>query len=47
MAHRLGGAPIYEVLLDRTLRLAGTPRATPAAEEQIGGWDERERRTGA
>lgn len=46
VADRLGGAPIYEVLLDRTLRLAGTPRATPAAEEQIGGWDERERRTG-
>lgn len=46
VADRLGGAPIYEVLLDRTLRLAGTPRAAPpAAEEQIGGWDERERRT--
>ncbi|MFG1319031.1 H(+)/Cl(-) exchange transporter ClcA [Xanthobacter autotrophicus] len=46
VAEALGGKPIYEVLLDRTLRLAGTPRqeATPASDE-LGGWDERERRT--
>jgi CIC family chloride channel protein len=45
VAEGLGGKPIYEVLLERTLRLAGkTPSPTPE-DEPIGGWDERERRT--
>lgn len=46
VAEALGGKPIYEVLLDRTLRLAGTPRQkAPPASDELGGWDERERRT--
>ncbi|ABS67702.1 Chloride channel core [Xanthobacter versatilis] len=46
VAEALGGKPIYEVLLDRTLRLAGTPRhEAPPASEELGGWDERERKT--
>ncbi|MFG1393448.1 H(+)/Cl(-) exchange transporter ClcA [Xanthobacter agilis] len=45
VAEGLGGKPIYEVLLERTLSLAGkTPSPTPE-DEPIGGWDERERRT--
>lgn len=49
VAEALGGKPIYEVLLERTLRLAGTPvrpphEDAPPAGEAIGGWDERERR---
>ncbi len=43
VAEALGGKPIYEVLLERTLRLAGqTPPKEPEGAEQIGGWDERE-----
>ncbi len=46
IADWLGGRPIYEVLLERTLALAGTPdtRATaPTADgsPQLGGWDQR------
>ncbi|WP_226584403.1 H(+)/Cl(-) exchange transporter ClcA [Acuticoccus sediminis] len=43
VADRLGGRPIYEVLLERTLRLAGeAPPVPPASERrQIGGWDQR------
>ncbi|MBN9021915.1 MAG: chloride channel protein, partial [Rhizobiales bacterium] len=42
----LGGRPIYEVLLERTLRLAGQPApatapATADQSPQIGGWDQR------
>lgn len=49
VAEALGGKPIYEMLLDRTLRLAGTPvrpphEDEPSSAEAIGGWDERERR---
>lgn len=45
VAEALGGKPIYEVLLERTLRLAGQTPSPAPAEEPIGGWDERERRT--
>jgi CIC family chloride channel protein len=45
VAEWLGGKPIYEVLLDRTLRLAGQarPAVAPATadRQQIGGWDQR------
>lgn len=44
VAEGLGGRPIYEVLLDRTLRLAGMPRPPEPEQDVIGGWDERERR---
>ncbi|MFG1294283.1 MULTISPECIES: H(+)/Cl(-) exchange transporter ClcA [Xanthobacter] len=45
VAEALGGKPIYEVLLERTLLLAGkTPPKAPE-DEPIGGWDERERRS--
>ncbi|MCG5234562.1 H(+)/Cl(-) exchange transporter ClcA [Xanthobacter oligotrophicus] len=48
VAEALGGKPIYEVLLDRTLRLTGTPRSgAPFPNEELGGWDERERKTKA
>ncbi len=46
VADRLGGRPIYEVLLERTLALAGeapkgaAPSATDSAPE-VGGWDQR------
>lgn len=48
VAEALGGRPIYEVLLERTLRLAGQTVPPPDAKaadgtEQIGGWDERKR----
>lgn len=43
VADALGGKPIYEVLLERTLRLAGqTPPPVPE-DEELGGWDQRER----
>ncbi len=46
VADWLGGRPIYEVLLERTLRLAGVPAAAAdpvrsEAPQQIGGWDQR------
>jgi CIC family chloride channel protein len=45
VADWLGGRPIYEVLLERTLALAGQKDAgtAPAAggSQQIGGWDQR------
>ena len=44
VAEALGGEPIYELLLNRTLRLAGQTPPPPLAEDQIGGWDETERR---
>ena len=45
-AEWLGGRPIYEVLLARTLALAGTKQtadgaATVDQSAQIGGWDRR------
>lgn len=43
VAEALGGEPIYEVLLNRTLRLAGQV-PPPLEPETIGGWDERVRR---
>lgn len=43
VAEALGGKPIYEVLLERTLRLAGqTPPPLPE-DDELGGWDQRER----
>lgn len=45
VAEALGGKPIYEVLLERTLRLAGKVPPKVAEDEPIGGWDERERRS--
>lgn len=44
VAEALGGRPLYEMLLERTLRLAGQTPTPPQTEEAIGGWDERERR---
>ena len=44
VAEALGGRPLYEMLLERTLRLAGQTPPPPQTEEAIGGWDERERR---
>ena len=46
VADRLGGRPIYEALLERTLRLAGNrpPRNPSRAADgspQLGGWDQR------
>ncbi|MBB3931137.1 CIC family chloride channel protein [Kaistia hirudinis] len=44
IADWLGGRPIYEVLLERTLRLAGQPVPPPESDgsgQQIGGWDQR------
>ncbi|MEW5420752.1 H(+)/Cl(-) exchange transporter ClcA [Amorphus sp. 3PC139-8] len=42
VADALGGKPIYEVLLDRTLHLAGTPRPPEdRIERTMGGWDAR------
>ncbi len=43
VAEALGGEPIYEVLLNRTLRLAGQV-PPPLEPDTIGGWDERVRR---
>jgi len=41
VANALGGRPIYEVLLERTLRLAGiTPPPEPEAPK-LAGWDQR------
>ncbi|QTL06175.1 H(+)/Cl(-) exchange transporter ClcA [Aquabacter sp. L1I39] len=45
VADALGGEPIYELLLNRTLRLAGQTPPSPPAEDQLGGWDETERRS--
>ncbi len=45
VADALGGEPIYELLLNRTLRLAGQTPPPPVSEDQIGGWDETERRS--
>lgn len=47
VAEALGGKPLYELLLDRTLRLAGKTPLAPAEETSLGGWDERERRPDA
>lgn len=44
VAEALGGKPLYELLLDRTLRLAGQAPLAPEVEPSIGGWDQRERR---
>ena len=44
VAEALGGRPIYEVLLERTLRLSGQTPPPPDAPEDIGGWDQRARR---
>jgi CIC family chloride channel protein len=42
VADWLGGRPIYEVLLERTLRLAGLKRPPTAQKmQQIAGWDQR------
>jgi CIC family chloride channel protein len=46
IADWLGGRPIYEVLLERTLALAGQAdparaASTAAGSQQIGGWDQR------
>jgi CIC family chloride channel protein len=46
VADWLGGRPIYEVLLERTLALAGgkdaaSPAPTADGSPQIGGWDQR------
>lgn len=43
VAEALGGQPIYEVLLNRTLRLSGQV-PPPLEPDTIGGWDERVRR---
>ncbi|WP_312861429.1 H(+)/Cl(-) exchange transporter ClcA [Segnochrobactrum spirostomi] len=43
VAEALGGRPIYEVLLERTLRLAGLTPPPADAEDAVGGWDARER----
>lgn len=50
VADWLGGRPIYEVLLERTLRLAGQATPHPIGDaadgtQKIGGWDETERRS--
>lgn len=45
VADALGGEPIYELLLNRTLRLAGKTPPPPLAEDQIGGWDETQHRS--
>lgn len=44
VAEALGGKPIYEQLLERTLRLAGQVPPPADAPEDIGGWDQRVRR---
>jgi CIC family chloride channel protein len=41
VADWLGGRPIYEVLLERTLRLAGLERPSKANRRELGGWDQR------
>lgn len=44
IADWLGGRPIYEVLLERTLRLAGDAKTAPGSagdDMKIGGWDQR------
>ncbi|MFG1480260.1 H(+)/Cl(-) exchange transporter ClcA [Xanthobacter sp. V4C-4] len=43
VAEGLGGKPIYEVLLERTLRLAGQTPPREPKDEQLGGWDARRR----
>ena len=43
VADALGGRPIYEVLLERTLRLAGQTPPPPEPVE-LGGWDQVERK---
>ncbi len=41
VADWLGGRPIYEVLLERTLRLAGLERPSKAKRRELAGWDQR------
>lgn len=45
VADALGGEPIYEMLLNRTLRLAGQTPHPALRPTQLGGWDETERHT--
>ncbi|WP_334175228.1 H(+)/Cl(-) exchange transporter ClcA [Pseudoxanthobacter sp.] len=44
VAEALKGRPIYEQLLERTLRLAGQTPGVRGDDEAIGGWDEKGRR---
>ncbi len=44
VAESLKGKPIYEVLLERTLRLSGQTVPPQESDDAMGGWDEPERR---